>query len=196
MPTHPPIPGLNPDILVWARRRAGQDVDQVARKLGKSSEDIQAWEDGDSSPTYVQLEKLAHQVYKRPLALFFFPEPPEEDDPEHRFRTLPDFELADLAPDTRFKIRDGLAKQLALRDLTGGRNPAERKIFRDIVAKPGSTPAKVAAEVRAYLGIGAVGGARDVGHPRSSGRSPWAARPRSVTRSSGQPAQGERGHQG
>ena len=108
MPPRPPIPGLNPDILVWARRRAGQDVDQVARKLGKSSEDVEAWEAGDSGPTYVQLEKLAYQVYKRPIALFFFPEPPEEDDPEHRFRTLPDFEVANLAPDTRFKIRDGL----------------------------------------------------------------------------------------
>ncbi len=153
MPTRPPIPGLNPDILVWARRRAGQNVDDVARKLGKSPEEIREWEAGDSSPTYVQLEKLAYQVYKRPIALFFFPEPPEEDDPEHRFRTLPDFELADLAPDTRFKIRDGLAKQLALQDLTGDRNPAEDKVFRDVAATPGSPPAKVAAEVRAYLDV-------------------------------------------
>ncbi len=153
MPAHTPIPGLNPDILGWARRRAGQDVDEVARRLGKSSEDVQAWEAGKASPTYVQLEKLAYQIYKRPIALFFFPEPPEEVDPEHRFRTLPDFELADLAPDTRFKIRDGLAKQLALHDLTGGRNPAERIVFREIRAKVGSTPANVAAKVRGFLDV-------------------------------------------
>ncbi len=153
MPARAQIPGLNPDILVWARRRAGQDVDDVARKLGKSSEEVLAWEAGDSNPTYVQLEKLAYQVYKRPIALFFFPEPPEEEDTEHRFRTLPDFELADLAPDTRFKIRDGLAKQLALHDLTRGRNPAAQRVFRDLATRVGSPPARVAAEVRAYLDI-------------------------------------------
>ena len=153
MATRAPIPGLNPDVLVWARRRAGQDVAEVARRLSKSPEDILAWETGESSPTYVQLEKLAYQVYKRPVALFFFPEPPEEDGPENRFRTLPDFELADLAPDTRFRIRDGLAKQLALHDLTGGHNPADRKVFRDIVASIRSVPAEIAAEVRSYLGV-------------------------------------------
>jgi len=153
MPTRPPIPGLNPEVLVWARRRAGHSIDDVARRLGKSPEDIQAWEAGESSPTYVQLEKLAYQVYKRPVALFFFPEPPQEEDPEHRFRTLPDFELADLTSDTRFKIRDGLAKQLALQELTDNRNPAKRKVFRDIVAKPGSDPSQIAADVRSYLEI-------------------------------------------
>ncbi len=153
MPTRAPIPGLNPEVLAWARRRAGHEIHDVARRLGKSPEDIQAWEAGESSPTYVQLEKLAYQVYKRPVALFFFPEPPEEEDPEHRFRTLPDFELADLTPDTRFKIRDGVAKQLALDELTGGSNPAERKVFRDIGAKPGSDPAQIAADVRDYLGV-------------------------------------------
>lgn len=153
MPTRAQIPGLNPDILVWARQRAGQNVDEVARRLGKTSEDIEAWEAGVSSPTYVQLEKLAYQIYKRPIALFFFPEPPTEADPEHRFRTLPDFELADLVPDTRYKIRDGLAKQLALHELTGGVNPAEKKVFRDLAATPSSDPGKVGAAVRAYLGI-------------------------------------------
>ena len=154
MATRAPIPGLNPDILVWARERAGQDVEQVARKLKKTPEDLRAWEAGLAGPTYPQLEKLAYEIYKRPIALFFFPEPPEEEDPEHSFRTLPDFELADLTPNTRFRIRDGFAKQIALRELTGGRNPAPRKIFRDLAASVSAEPATVAAKVRDYLGVG------------------------------------------
>ncbi len=152
MATRSPIPGLNPDVLVWARKSAGRDLNEVAKRLGKSPEDIEAWETGASSPTYVQLEKLAYEVYKRPVALFFFPELPEEEEPEHRFRTLPEVEL-NLAPDTRFRIRDGLAKQLALSDLTGGKNPAERKVFRDLTATVRSRPSAVANDVRAYLGI-------------------------------------------
>ncbi|RMH18545.1 MAG: ImmA/IrrE family metallo-endopeptidase [Acidobacteria bacterium] len=147
------IPGLNPEILAWARRRAGHDVATVAKRLRKSPEDVRAWEAGDASPTYVQLEKLAYEIYKRPLALFFFPEPPEEEDPEHRFRTLPAFELARLAPDTRLKIRDACAKQIALHELTGGRNPAERLVFRDLASTPDSDPAGVAEKLRDYLGV-------------------------------------------
>jgi len=39
---------------------------------------IEGWEAGASAPTYPQLEALAYKVYKHPLALFFFPEPPED----------------------------------------------------------------------------------------------------------------------
>ncbi|KKL56723.1 hypothetical protein LCGC14_2242570, partial [marine sediment metagenome] len=38
-------------------------------------------------------ERLAYEIYKRPLALFFFPEPPEEETPKESFRTLPQEEI-------------------------------------------------------------------------------------------------------
>jgi Zn-dependent peptidase ImmA (M78 family)/transcriptional regulator with XRE-family HTH domain len=150
-----PVTGVNPQMLVWARKRSGHSVDQVADALRKTVDVIKSWEAGSTAPTYPQLEDLAYRVYKRPIALFFFPEPPEEPDPEHAFRTLPDSELEHLASDTRYKVRQALALQESLRELNRGVNPVERKIFTDL--QPGSAlsaPA-MAKQVRAYLGVDA-----------------------------------------
>jgi Zn-dependent peptidase ImmA (M78 family) len=148
-----PVAGMNPKILVWARQRTGQSISQVAQALNKEPEVIESWEAGDSAPTYAQLETLAYRVFKRPVALFFFPEPPDEPDPEHSFRTLPELEIDDLLPDTRYRIRDARAMQLALYELNGGNNPTPRKIFRDLGAQPSKPAAIAASELRSYLGI-------------------------------------------
>jgi Zn-dependent peptidase ImmA (M78 family) len=148
-----PITGINPKILVWARRRSGQSVDQVARALGKRPEIIESWEAGTSTPTYAQLEALAYKVYKRPVALFFFPEPPDEPEPEHSFRTLPEFEIEELSSDTRFHIRDARALQLALYELNGGKNPASGKIFRELGTGAALSAVEIADQVRLSLGI-------------------------------------------
>ncbi len=72
---------VNPDMLKWARETAGLKPAEVAHKMGKDREIISLWEQGDDAPTYIQLEKLAYEIYKQPVALFFFPEPPEEETP-------------------------------------------------------------------------------------------------------------------
>lgn len=114
---------------------------------------VEAWERGDSAPTYVQLERLAYSVFHRPVALFFFPEPPDEAPPESSFRTLPAPEAAELEPDTRYKIREARAYQLSLYELNNGTNPAERRVFEDIVVDPEDSAPEVATRVRIYLGI-------------------------------------------
>lgn len=146
------VTSINPRLLVWARERTGKRIEEVAEALGKPAEVIADWESGAAAPTYPQLEALAYKVYKRPLAIFFFPEPPEEPDPEHSFRTLPEFEVEELNADTRFKIRQARSFQLSLFELNGGVNPARSLIFRDVSAR-GRESAEVAEEVRRYLGI-------------------------------------------
>lgn len=80
---------VNNDILVWAREELNLSQEVVANKMGKKLEDIQAWENGTDYPTYAQLEKLSYTVYKKPLAIFFFPEPPKNiKQQEKNFRTL------------------------------------------------------------------------------------------------------------
>ena len=79
-----PVAGLNPEILKWVRQRAGQSVGEVAASINQKPETVKAWEKGESAPTYVQLETLAYRIYKRPIAIFFFPEAPDEPDPEGR----------------------------------------------------------------------------------------------------------------
>jgi Zn-dependent peptidase ImmA (M78 family) len=147
------LTGLNPAVLTWARLRSGFAVSEVAASLGRDPEQVERWESGEEAPTYVQLEKLAYQVYKRPLAIFFFPDPPDEPAPEHSFRTLPEFEIDQLSPEVRILIRDGLAKQEALSELAGPRNPVESPIFREIRLTPESNPAASAAAVRENLGL-------------------------------------------
>ena len=150
-----PVTGVNPAMLIWARERSGQTLKEVASTLGKDIDVIRSWEAGETAPTYVQLEKLAYTVFRRPLALFFFPSPPDEPDPQQSFRTLPDFEIAHLSAETRFKIRQARAMQLSFGELSDGRSPAERQIIRDlpIVGKP--KPAPLATAVREYIGIDA-----------------------------------------
>ncbi|MEO8216120.1 MAG: helix-turn-helix transcriptional regulator, partial [Acidobacteriota bacterium] len=81
-----PVSGLNPTILKWARERSGYSIEQAAKLIAKSPQTVIQWEGGNSAPTYVQLEKLAYKIYRRPLALFFFPEPPEEPESAGRLR--------------------------------------------------------------------------------------------------------------
>jgi Zn-dependent peptidase ImmA (M78 family) len=148
-----PITGIQVALLQWAREAQGFSIEEVATRLKRDPAEIAAWEAGESSPTYVQLETLAYKIYKRPLALFFLPQPPPEADPETEFRTLPDFDLEDLSSDTRYQIRFAHSLQLSLKELNEGRNPAERMIFRDIALDIGRDVREQAHRIREYLGI-------------------------------------------
>lgn len=147
------ISGINPKVLSWARLQAGLSVSEVADRLKKDPAVIESWENGNSAPTYVQLETLAYKVFKRPVALFFFPEPPDEPALEGSFRTLPAPEAEDLEAETRYKIREARAFQLSLYELNGYMNPAERRIFEDLEVTPEDSASEVAEAVRRYLGV-------------------------------------------
>src|SRR5450759_4465939 len=119
--------GVNPTILKWAREKAGYSLEDIARSFGKEVQEIHQWEIGEATPTYSQLEKISYSLYKRPIALFFFPEPPGEPDPNQSFRTIPDFEIRNLTPDTRRIIREAYARQMTLGEINEGGNPSDRK---------------------------------------------------------------------
>ena len=70
-----PVAGVRPEVMRWARESIGLSVSDVAGRLKRPVQEIAAWEVGDAFPSYPQLEKLAYQIYKRPLAVFFLPAP-------------------------------------------------------------------------------------------------------------------------
>jgi Zn-dependent peptidase ImmA (M78 family) len=74
-------------VLKWARTSAHIDETAAANRLGVSLDQLQAWERGDASPTFRQLETLA-AFYKRPLSVMYLPEPPIEFDPMREYRRL------------------------------------------------------------------------------------------------------------
>ena len=128
-------------------------VSDVATRLKKDSQLILDWEQRRDTPTFRQLEYLAETLYKRPIALFFFPQPPPEEEAKTRFRTLPKTELEAFEADTRLALREGLAFQQSLSELTDGRNPAKHLITRDIDATPDKPVETLSSQVRQYLGV-------------------------------------------
>ena len=146
------LTGVNPKIIQWARERARYSLESVAVKFKKDVSVIEKWESGEDFPTYSQLEKLA-EIYKRPLALFFFPEPPLEAEEKQEFRTLPDFEIENLAADTIYALRQAKAMQLSLQEINNGINPSTKKIFQDISVSSSDDLRKLAEQIRKYLNV-------------------------------------------
>ena len=148
-----PVAGVQPELLKWARETVGLSELDVSKSLKQPLERIQDWETGKDAPTYSQLEKLAYQIYKRPLAVFFLPAPPEESKPQKEFRTLPDADLKSLARDTHLHIRRAHAYQIALKELFGDRNPVDRKIWKTLSLTTSESVAEQAEGIRKFLGI-------------------------------------------
>ncbi|MBW7997453.1 MAG: ImmA/IrrE family metallo-endopeptidase [Candidatus Glassbacteria bacterium] len=150
-----PIP-VNPALLTWARETAGLSIKDVVESMklkSVTSETVNAWEAGTDYPTYAQLKKLAYKIYKRPLALFFFPNPPVEETPKQAFRTLPDYEINNLPSRMRLLIRNARAMQLNLSELYDNANPAKKNVVKDLSFDPNVEADKMAIAIRKYLQV-------------------------------------------
>jgi len=111
------IPALvRPALLVWARESAGLHPDDAAKKAGVEVETLRQWERGDNRPSIVQLRKLG-DFYRRPLAVFFLPEPPRGFDPQHEFRRLPGLTPQRESPSMRLALRTALFRREAAKEL-------------------------------------------------------------------------------
>jgi Zn-dependent peptidase ImmA (M78 family) len=109
-----PKAAINPELLVWARQTAGFDLSAAAERLGVEEEKLAAWEAGDDQLSIPQLRKIA-ELYKRPLAVLYLPEPPLTFQPMHDFRRLPDLGLGRFSPELTFEIRSAQQRrELAL----------------------------------------------------------------------------------
>jgi Zn-dependent peptidase ImmA (M78 family) len=142
-----PIP-VTPTMITWARERAGYSLD-LAKKDFKF---IEEWEDGQKSPTYPQLEKMGEK-FKIPIALFFFPEPPDTPSISESFRTIPEEDFSRLPPRVRLLLRKAKAFQISLEELSGDINSASRKIVKDIEFSTKASIVENAKIVREYLGV-------------------------------------------
>jgi Zn-dependent peptidase ImmA (M78 family) len=148
-----PVGGVQPRLLKWARETANMTSAEVAQKFNKRAEDVEDWEEGRSAPTYSQLERLAYDVYKRPLAIFFLPDPPAEPRPRSEFRSLPEADLTLLQRQTVLLIRKGHSYQAALGELYEGRNPVDRPIFRELTLRTDRPISRQAVQIRTALEV-------------------------------------------
>ena len=99
---------ITPNILRWARETSKMSIEQVALKTKVKEEKIALWENGEDFPSINQLEKLS-KLYRRPIAIFYLPEPPSD------FQTLRDFRRniasKEYSTALTFLIRDIQSKQ-------------------------------------------------------------------------------------
>lgn len=145
---------VEPSLLVWARESAALTIDEAAQKIGIDAERLADWEseDSDDAPTVPQLRKLA-TVYKRPLAVLFLSEPPNE----LGFSALRDFRR--LRPDQTRAYSPQLAYEIRAAE---ERRTIALETFAALDQKPpaftlsariGDDPEAVAAELRKRLRI-------------------------------------------
>lgn len=80
---------VKPELLRWARERAGIEQDALERRFPKYRE----WESGHRQPTLKQLESLA-KVTHAPIGSFFLSQPLEERVPIPDLRTVGDRPMA------------------------------------------------------------------------------------------------------
>ena len=139
---------VTPAVITWARKRAGFSVAEARESFKK----IEAWEDGNSFPTYPQLEQLADK-FKIPIAVFFFPAPPDVPPIRESFRTLPEPQFEEIPREVRLLLRKAKALQLNLAELNDGRNPAQRLITRDLSFATRVSINDMGRQVREYLGV-------------------------------------------
>jgi Zn-dependent peptidase ImmA (M78 family)/DNA-binding XRE family transcriptional regulator len=107
---------VTPSALQWARESAGVSPQELADKLGVTADVVQRWESGRQCPTLRNLERMA-SFFKRPLAVFFLPAPPEEPAFPHDFRVLPEEERQPLSRKTRLAVRRSQRLQRIAGDL-------------------------------------------------------------------------------
>ncbi|MGI9069658.1 MAG: helix-turn-helix domain-containing protein [Pyrinomonadaceae bacterium] len=85
---------IKPELLSWARERAGYDLDALAHRFPKLTE----WERGTAKPTLKQIERFANATHT-PIGFLFLPEPPVENIPIPDFRTVRNKRLSRPSPD-------------------------------------------------------------------------------------------------
>ncbi|MEZ5814310.1 MAG: ImmA/IrrE family metallo-endopeptidase [Alphaproteobacteria bacterium] len=84
---------ISPDMLQWARERAGMEPEALLSRFAKYEE----WEAGETQPTLKQLENFAKAVHV-PMGYLFLPEPPHESLPIPDFRTLDNRQVTRPSP--------------------------------------------------------------------------------------------------
>src|SRR5437868_3692417 len=78
---------VEPQVLEWARQTAGMSIDAAAKRLKISQDLLAQWESGAARPTLAKL-RVVSRLYKRPLAVFYLPEPPRDFAPLKDYRRL------------------------------------------------------------------------------------------------------------
>ncbi len=145
---------INPDVLVWARKRMGLSEDEVAEKVPVKVERLVAWETKEASPTINQARKLA-KIYGRPFLEFFAAEIPAIED----VALVPDYRLHRDTPTPKDEaVRAGIQgwaetqrlNALDLLEMIGDAPPALPQTLASTIDEPAERAAERAREALGF----------------------------------------------
>ncbi|MDE2835046.1 MAG: XRE family transcriptional regulator [Bacteroidota bacterium] len=77
--------GINPEILVWARREAGLELHEAAAKIRIDQDRLAQMERGNAHPSHSDLHNFA-KAYRRPVLTFYLADIPRKSDYGADFR--------------------------------------------------------------------------------------------------------------
>ena len=141
---------VSPAVVRWARESCGVGIEEVARRLRVTPDTVRGWELGEKPPTLGRLESLA-TIYRRPLAAFFLPQPPDEPPRPRDFRVLPKGKRGALSKEALLAIREARRIQAIASELI--QDLGETTPARAERAKPTTGPEQLAAVERNRLGV-------------------------------------------
>ena len=124
------LSGVNGTIIRWARERYNMSPKEAAQAIGVDLSRYMNWEAGTEHPTYAKLKKIS-DVFHRPSAVFFFPEPPQLPSIKGDLRTLPDEIVNSFSKNVIIQFEKAKVYQLSLEELYGKKESiiAQRSSF-------------------------------------------------------------------
>ena len=137
---------IKPELLTWARERAGLEADALGRRFPK----LAGWEQGTVRPTLKQLEDFAKATHT-PVGFLFLKEPPVEKIPIPDFRTIRNKPVARPSPDLLDMIYVCQQRQEWYRDFA--RSERESPLSSVGSASLDSSVEQTAATMRHTLGF-------------------------------------------
>lgn len=137
---------VQPELLIWARERAGLDMADLVHRFAKIGE----WENGELQPTLKQLQAFANAVHV-PVGYLFLPVPPEEALPIPDFRTMDGVGVRRASPDLLDVIYSCQERQSWYRDYARANRQVELAFVDS--ASLDDAPEAVAATIAETLQI-------------------------------------------
>lgn len=142
---------INPQMIRWARERAGLSLGELAAKLNQTEEKLEHWEDGQQQPTFKQAQTIAHKTYQ-PFGYLFLQQPPREDDLLPDLRTIGDEPVPEFSINLRDTVHGAMARQDWYRDYLMEQG-AETLDFVGTVSLENHTPEQTAGTIKVRLGL-------------------------------------------
>lgn len=141
---------VKPELLKWARNSIGLSIEEVSKRTKIKLTTIEDWESGHSKPSIPQLRKLS-KIYKRPLAIFFLPEPPKTFDAMKDFRRISEIEKLSHSPSLLLEIRRANYKREIALELIKEVGDKNKKL--SVSATIDSNPEELGKILRELLGV-------------------------------------------